>query len=854
MTPPESSIPPRPRTESSAAHLAPAAHLARAATAQWLAGLWLLPLAAIVALSGGLEDPQVLPVGTVGAWALAIGLVPALLSLRAGGRSVPGTLMLAAVGLLGTAGWSLTGGADPFGASLAGVQFGVLWMSVALGASLDARGRAQFASWLPWFGVALGALLLWAPAQLEGGSPLGNVGRDSQALIPAAAAGAAWYVHGAKQPWIGLAVILALGVHAATRPVLAGGLVLLVVGSLLLLRPSASSSETAEESGTQKLRRAVPAIVGLVALAWPLLQQSAPAAPMAETQEVARFQRDDLGGLEVRARLWSTLPALIAANPMGVGHGQFAAQYPPFRDAEERERSSFGGAQPTEVEHLHHDLFAGLAEYGLLGGALLAWFLLLSALRCFAALGGSPADRALGAAGLATLITGLQHTVLLGNPLAALMGGGAIGACWARAHALRQSEATSPKARAPLQALLLPLAAGVMLQLPAFEVQRHAAQLSAIAANNSDFLAAQPADVPALIDARERAFAELLADGPASVLGVQLIVPEFDGALAPELAPRWASLTELPERATDAVSLVARLIAERGELRAVQDTEGLAGPRGAAVWEQRELVELWKRYRPHSAQGWVQQGFVEAREGRLAYAAAPEVGVERLEEAREAWNHAASLEPESSVAARNALLLELECGSLERVVETLEDDPTRLGNLTQQAYLLGWRGLHDTLRLLEEAGNFPEYGESAKAIADRLEAQGSSPRARAFWNALAHHMWAHDHLEAGNLDDARRSLRQAVRQVTTGGDQGSPILQAELDAVRRATGDGGRTDAATLDAEFLASLERLGAHPSLELPRTYTEAPGKPRPELVVRFKQCHPIVATEAAELIANN
>ncbi|MHC4379368.1 MAG: hypothetical protein ACYS26_22445, partial [Planctomycetota bacterium] len=217
------------------------------------------------------------------------------------------------------------------------------------------------------------------------------------------------------------------------------------------------------------------------------------------------------------------------------------------------------------------------------------------------------------------------------------------------------------------------------------------------------------------------------------------------------------------------------------------------------------------------------------------------------------WNHAVALEPELSVAANNALLLELESGSLERVVEALKDDPTRLGNLTQQAYLLGWRGLQDTLRLLEEAGNYPEYGESAKAIADRLEAQDSSPRARAFWNALANHMWAHDHLEDGNLDDARRSLRQAVRMAATGGDRSSPILQAELDAVRRATGDGGRTDAETLDTEFMASLERLGAHPSMELPSTYTEAPGKPLPELVVRFKQCHPIVATEAVELIAN-
>lgn len=847
MTPPESSATPRPRIESSAARLA------RAATAQWLAGLWLLPLAATVALSGGLEDPQVLPVGTVGAWVLALGLVPALLALRAGGRSVPGTLMIGVIGILGTAGWSLTGGADPFGAALAGVQFGVLWMSVALGASLDARGRAQFASWLPWFGIALGAVLLWAPAQLEGGSPLGNVGRDSQALIPAAAAGAAWYTHGAKQPWIGLAVILALGVHAATRPVLAGGLALFAIGALLWLRPSVSQAPAAVEPGAQKLRRAVPAIVGLVALAWPLLQQSAPAAPTAQTQQVASFQRDDLGGLEVRARLWSTLPALIAANPMGVGHGQFAAQYPPFRDAAERERSSFGGAQPTEVEHLHHDLFAGLAEYGLLGGALLAWFLLLSALRCFAALGGTPSDRALGAAGLATLITGLQHTVLLGNPLAALMGGGAIGACWSRAYALRQTEATSPKARAPLQALLLPLAAGVMLQWPAFDVQRHAAQLSAIASNNRAFITAQPADVPGLIEARERAFAELLADGPASVLGVQLIVPEFDGALTPELAPQWAALTALPERSADAVSLVARVISDQGKLRTAQGTESLSGPRGAAVGKQRELVELWQRYRPHSAQGWVQHGFVEAREGRQAYAAAPLEGVRLLNEARDAWNHAASLEPELSVAANNALLLELESGSLERVVEALEDDPTRLGNLTQQAYLLGWRGLQDTLRLLDAAGNRPEYGESAKAIADRLEAQDSSPRARAFWNALAHHMWAHDHLEDGNLDDARRSLRQAVRMAATGGDRSSPILQAELDAVRRATGDGGRTDAAPLDAELMASLERLGAHPSMELPSTYTEAPGKPRPELVVRFKQCHPIVATEAVELIAN-
>lgn len=887
MTPPESS--------TRAQELFARGLLVQSLTAQWLAGLWLLPLAAAVALSGQLARPHVLPMVSLSAWLLALGLVPALLSLRAGGRSIATTLLIGGAALVGTAGWYTSGAADPFGASVAGVQWILLWLSVALGASLDVRGRKLFARWLPWFGLALGAVLLWAPSQLEGGSPFGNIGRDSQALAPAAAAAAAWTTRRRSSPWLFLAVVLAWAIHAAVQPVLAGGLTLALIGAALLLRPGRPSARASEDSRDDSssptvvtLRRFAPLAVGLAALVWPLSQQAAPATPASnggsQTESIAAgFERDDLGGLEVRARLWGTAPAMLAAHPLGVGLGQFAAQYPPFRDPVERERSSLGGAQPTEVEHLHNDLLIAFVELGALGGLLFALFWLLALRAAWGALGGSASDAALGAAALATLITGGQHAVLLGHPIAALIGGGALGACLARARAERLPEGPAARARFPFQALLLPLGAGVFGLLPALRTQAHGELLTSFAENNRDFerarqqaanpdqaaapqIAAAQAAMSSLFVEREQIVAGLLQEGPASNLGTALVVGQFFNGLDPREAEAWRSFDARPESPANSGELhwagfIARLTVSPNDAWPAEQG-GTASPWSMAADELERLIARAQYMRPHSAGPWIQAGYLGQLRGARSLSegsagedspAARASSVNAWANAREAFGQALAREPGHPAARLLLQELELRAGSLERAAVLLENNSDQAFVAARDAYLSGWRGLSDTLALLEVAGNRPSVGEAAKAIADELESQNSGGRSRQFWNALAHHMWAYDHLDEGRLDDARRSLRQASRHASANGEPGSVLIDAELDAARRASGDGGRTDPADLESDLRARLEALAAQPSIDAPTPAELPPGIP-PALGARLRQCHGLVTLQAAQVLGGS
>jgi len=324
------------------------------------------------------------------------------------------------------------------------------------GASLGAGGRRIFTR-----GLVLIALVLLVPALLDGErgytGALGNTGSISQCALPGAAAGAlllsqgrgAWNILG------GIAALLFL-IFVGRVPVLAGALVFALVLGLAAWRG-------------RSWKLAAAALVALVALWHPWRTPQAPAP--ASSLHVAAA--GDTGGLAVREKILARTLRLVQANLfLGVGPGQFAARFPPYRDPEEIEISTHQRrlGSETEVEHPHDDWILPLAEGGLVAG--LCWVVFLGA-AAWSALRRLASPEPLAAAALALLANAAAHGVLCFDALSSSLAFVSIGALLARE-------------RAPLvgwKRRFLPLAALALcaVQLPrAWSLVRHGAALSAL--------------------------------------------------------------------------------------------------------------------------------------------------------------------------------------------------------------------------------------------------------------------------------------------------------------------------------------------------------------------------------------
>ena len=492
--------------------------------------LLLTPLSLALPGSAALLAGDPLAELTGAGWAalLALPLATVLVLSRAAPRAPLGTLLLG--GFLAAGALSL-GAFPPVDTLAADRALCLAAASLAAflgGASLDDAGRLLFARGLALAALfaAAGALLLPGPGGAIAG-PLQNTGATAELALPGAVAGAFLFARdrspgGAPWRWLGAAAVLALALFAGRAPVLAA------VVALAALLPLGVAFAPARGD-----RRRLAALGGLALAAlltgWFARPDGAP-GPRTDTGEPAV---DHLAGVDVRLAIWERSLAVARDRPLfGVGPGQFAAAFPPYRDPAERRASdaAYGLGPETagagsEVEHAHNDWLQGALEVGLAGGALWILFLVAAAVRAAGALHGPPVPAALGAAALAVLVNALARAPLLSNPAAAPVGFALLGIALARppSRARRGGAGAEPprslagRAAVFTAAVLLALAAGEARSLVSHG--RAMARLvsrggTATGARLLDALAARP-DSPEALSVAARA-AE--AAGPAAAL------------------------------------------------------------------------------------------------------------------------------------------------------------------------------------------------------------------------------------------------------------------------------------------------------------------------------------------------
>ncbi len=150
---------------------------------------------------------------------------------------------------------------------------------------------------------------------------------------------------------------------------------------------------------------------------------------------------------EVRARLYSSTLKLFAEHPaLGVGAGNFAVAFPPYRDPEEARLSSHGFAQESSPESAHCDPLHLAAETGLPGLLSLLGLLLSVGRACFR----SPGPAAAGI--VAIVANSFFRSPTLGNPPTLLLLFGLLGLV-----GTGRSHSPSPRASRIGAVLLLPV-------------------------------------------------------------------------------------------------------------------------------------------------------------------------------------------------------------------------------------------------------------------------------------------------------------------------------------------------------------------------------------------------------------
>lgn len=636
------------------------------------------------------------------AWAALVPLAFTLLAhLRAGRRGLRtvearGALAWVGAGLLAWIG--ARSATDTFELARAELLLVATFALLLGGAALSEDGRRLYARGLVVLSLALtlGALGAELAGHAAGlGGALGNTGSISEAAVPGAAIGAHLFAN-RRGPWrwIGLAAVLAFGAHVGAAPVLAGalslGLALTVAATLVRDR-----TRWFVALGALALAFGVSFFARSSVEDDPAAEEPAAAAPgLEEPAAVA-------GGLAVRSRLWTSVARLAFDHPLdGVGAGQFAAAFPPYRDPLEIELSSHERRlwQQTEVEHAHADVLQVTAEAGLVGGALFVAFLarvLRRARRAFRA--GS--ERApLAVAALALVANGLARTPLTWNPASAAIAFGTFGA-------LLSVDAPASAARrwigrlVPWAALLL---VAVRLSVATGLVRHERALRASFAA------LAELGELP----------------GRAATTG----------GVAPGRAEVAAALAERPDSPL-AHSHAARLDALTGE------------PPERVREHWRRILEL----RPASIEALIQDGVFAVRSGRRS-------------EARARWRRVIELDPNHPIARRNLIRLAAEVGDVAPIEEhsAALERLGRLSEafLLEVAAEAGARGRANCVEALLARVVDVFAPEVVHALAQREKQLGHLATELGL-RAHAHRLWGSEHAAGENWERAARSLREA---------------------------------------------------------------------------------------------
>lgn len=693
--------------------------------------------------------------GVTGTGVLALAALPAaaLSMLHRGRVEARGLALLLAHLGLGLIVSRFGGLSDTFGARSALLLSTSCLVLFQAGAGLGLDGR----KWLVR-GTVLVSLILSLGAELHpgGAGPLQNTGALAAAALPGAVLGA-FFLATERGPWQWTGAA-ALGLHAAQdgRAPSWGGLLALGLGiAALALFGKARFGDRSMRWKRMAVPLALATVAALCGMALApsgdaRLESAEVAAEAAGAQ--APLAPTSTGGIEVRLRVWGRLSALLADFPaLGVGPGQFAAEFPPYRDPAEIELSSFGRRleQEKEVEHAHNDLLNPVAESGLLGGSLFALFWVLLLRTAVLQIRRDPGTRAaLGAAMIGLLAMGLIRAPLHVHPIAAALGFGIAGALLGR----RDRGGEVGRARQ-----LLPVGLFVLLAIDAgsaLDLVRHGQALTASHRALAEFAAVDDGTTPT----------------PDSLRAARLFDAHEEAIRAVEFAP-------------DSPRALAHLARLEGSM-------GTAGEEVRALW----LLHL--SVRPHSIEGLVQLGIVEERLGN------PEA-------AREAWTRALELDPGHPRVLRNLAQLELDSSEVDR----LPDDARAYLRRLEAAGLLDRDWLRDRCARELLAARFERAEEllamldadwgslgptQAHGIAEQLEesaasdpnAHPSHARLRVGLRVLAQARWARrDFASQENWDQAVISYRHALRLARDAGHPGPPVLRFEMAAAQLLAGD-----------------------------------------------------------------
>lgn len=611
----------------------------------------------------------------------------------------------------------------------------------------SALGRALPLVSLAFTVPALASHFLGGTRGLPGS--LGNTGALSLAALPGAGAGA-WLL--LRRPgawrWIGLAACSAFAAHALIAPVLTGLVALAALFAALALAPAQASLGA----------RAIPGACALLLALCAWLAPSAAAHAGASGATSAAAPRLDVGGIEVRERLWATLPRIVARAPLqGLGPGQFQAAYPPLRDPQELEASTQRRATQdfSEVEHLHNDWLQGFAELGLVGGA--AWALLLAAglWTAIAALRGADPTRAIAGGALFPLLVGaLANAPLSYLPASSAQGFALLGVLLGAQHAAASAEESSRPRWQSYARRAPPLVFG-LLALPAMlALLEHGRALT----NRGLFaawVARHPDTDPVAARLREREYIEVaLRANPRSAVAHALLARHYAG-------------------------------------------DPLERERELAQW-QAVLSE-----RPASCEALFRSGLLHAAAGRD-------------ESARDAWMRLLSVDPDEPTTLRNLALLEARAARFDAARGHLDrlESKQRLSvdwlRSTAATEILGGR-LDAGILFARRAEAWTETATPERLdAAAHARAKVSADLYSEALGAAAQWLWGREQFSAGNAADAVRNFRQALRESRRVIERGAPALRVELavalDAAGRADEARAELDGLALDAALLALL------------------------------------------------
>lgn len=644
------------------------------------------------------------------------------------------------------------------------------WVPAALGgAALDRNGRRIFVRGLAGLCVLTlaPALIQFASSSDRGGlaGPLGNSGPTAQLALPGAIAGA----------WLGVArrgLARALG-FAAFALAVAHALLAPVVTSVVALVAALVASVLfgAWPREVRTLRSALSAMAaGVLFLGIASLSDRQPNADVVHAAEASFALTSDsegrsgpdtaegkprwsqvFGGLPVRFGVWGATARLAADRGLaGVGPGQFAASFPPYRERAELDASRLvrEGSELSEVDHAHNDWLQALCDFGPIGGA--SWVALSLAIALGALRALKQKEVALAAAGAATLglwTAAAAHGPLLVHPGSSFVAATLGGMLLARPPAgARPGRSVGAWVAALLMLALVPRALGL---------HGHGRALADVTQARATLV--QPAlSTSALIGNLERRDAGLAR-----------------GLAARPDSPLLLSLTAraLGDRAASPIEAIREGAAPLCE----QLVLSLDLPPGADLDGARSL--LWQQFRsirPHSVEGLLQVGVLAARSGRAA-------------EAKGAFQEALDLDPNNAALRFNAVRAELEFGDPARAEQLLRDqDHLRNAearrSLALEAQLGGWLAPEVVLSMVADLrGQIDPLPEHADAWAE----SEPDPALAGALRSLAYHLWARDHAARGDFETALRTYRQAERYSRAGDRLGSPLIAVERAASER---------------------------------------------------------------------